>query len=250
MGILATSKLMWGNRIGKKNIACSSRGGTQMLRKTGSTLTVVLATVALVGQQTPTTPASAVASEFPVLMRQNIDAGKTPVGAKIEAKLVVATLWNGTVIPKDTIFSGEVTESGAKSATESSRLAIRIDSARWKNGSAPIQLYLTSWFYPPATMAPPDLSYGPTDAEHTPRKWNGDGPYYDPKSPVYQPSPGQASPLHPVPNTTNHRIPMKDMGCLRDTAGGLVITSKRSNIKIDKSTTYVLAASELLPSAK
>src|SRR5277367_862904 len=58
----------------------------------------------------PSSPATSVASvqEFPVTMRQNVKAGKTPVGTKIEARLTIATLVNGAVIPAGAIFSGEV----------------------------------------------------------------------------------------------------------------------------------------------
>lgn len=139
-----------------------------MFSKTIAVLTVVLGSVALVGQQTPAGHSATAGGEFPAVMRQNVSAGKTPVGTKIEAKLVVATLANGTVIPKDAVLSGEVTESVAKSASDPSRLAIRMDSVQWKDGSAPIKVYLTPWYYPAPTMTPQDLSYGPTDAEHTP----------------------------------------------------------------------------------
>ena len=98
-------------------------------------------------------------------------------------------------------------------------------------------------------MSPQKLSYGPTDAEHTPAKWNGEGPYYDPKSPAYQPSPSRDQDKNPaaVSNPSNHRILLKNVECLRAADGTVVITSRRSNIKIDKLTTYVLAASDLLP---
>jgi hypothetical protein len=89
------------------------------------------------GQQAPIAHSSAGAREFPVIMRQNITAGSTPVGAKIQAKLAVATLVDGVVVPRDAILSGEVTESVAKSATDPSRLAIRMDSAQWKKDRRP-----------------------------------------------------------------------------------------------------------------
>src|SRR6202162_3686572 len=137
-------------------------------------LSVILGSAALLcGQmlsgQTPSQPApiahsSAGAREFPVIMRQNVTAGVTPVGAKVQAKLAVATLVDGVVVPRDAILSGEVTESVAKSATDPSRLAIRMDSAQWKKGSAPIVLslaskvYLTAWYYPVAETRTQDLS--------------------------------------------------------------------------------------------
>jgi hypothetical protein len=42
--------------------------------------------------------------EFPVIMRQNITAGKTPVGTEVEAELVVGTMGDGAVFPKNEIF--------------------------------------------------------------------------------------------------------------------------------------------------
>lgn len=214
-----------------------------------SVLAVVLYSVALLAQQTPAAHSSMPGSEFPAVMRQNVAAGKTPVGTKVEAKLTVATLVNGTVIPKDAILSGEVTESVAKSGTDPSRLAIRMDSVQWKDGSAPLKLYLTSWYYPAPAMTPQNVSYGPTDADHTPRNWNGDGPYYDPKSPAYQPSPSRQKEKDSAPssNPSNRRLLMKNVECLRSGDGTVVITSSRSNIKLDKLTTYVLAPSNLLP---
>src|SRR6202521_4525131 len=148
-------------------------------------LTVVLGWVALLGQQTisqqtrsqptPTAPGPSGALEFPVVMRQNVAAGTTPVGTKVQAKLAVATLVDGVVVPRDAVFSGEVTESVAKSATDPSRLAIRMDSAQWKKGSTPVVLslapkvYLTAWYYPVAETRAHDLSdQSPDDAP----SWN------------------------------------------------------------------------------
>jgi hypothetical protein len=201
-----------------------------MLSKMSPVIAVVLGAIAFVGQQTPANPAT----EFPVLMRQDIIAGKTTVGTKVEAKLVLGTLLNGTVIPKNAILSGEVIESVAKSPTEPSRLAVRMDSVQWKNGSAPVEPYLTSWYYP-ARAITPDIADRPT-ASH-----------YDPTSPIYEPLPGSENSPRPVPNPTNRRVLMKNVEGLRRDDGGVVITSKIFNIKINKSTNYVLAASELLP---
>jgi hypothetical protein len=196
-----------------------------MLSKMSPVIAVVLSAVAFVGQQAPATPAT----EFPVLMRQDIVAGKTAVGTKVEAKLVLGTLLNGTAIPKNAILSGEVIESVAKSPTEPSRLAVRMDSAQWKNGSAPVELYLTSWYYRIAAITPD--TDAPTDS------------HYNPSSPIYEPLPGSENNSPPVPNPANRRVRMKNVEGLRRPDGGVVIISKISNIKIDRSTTYVLAAS-------
>src|SRR5260370_29066039 len=168
--------------------------------------TVVLGCVALLGQQTisqqtpsqptPTAPRPSGAREFPVVMRQNVAAGITPVGTKVQAKLAVATLVDGVLVPRDAVFSGEVTESVAKSASDPSCLAIRMDSAQWKKGSAPVVLslapkvYLTAWYYPVAETRAQDLSdESPDDASQS---WN-----HRNRPPTF-PAPN-ASPSHPFP---------------------------------------------------
>jgi len=215
-------------------------------------LIVVLGSAALLSQPTPVPPSSSAGREFPVTMRQNVAAGKTPVGTKVQARLVVATLVDSVVIPRDAILSGEVTESVAKSKTDPSRLAIRMDLAQWKNGSAPIKVCLTAWYYPVATMTPQDLSYEPPDAANSLKKWNGAGAYPDRNNPVSQQFPGpdtgkDSGPALPSPSSTisKHRVLMKDVDSTRNSDGAVTLTSKRFNIKIDKLTTYVLATGDL-----
>jgi hypothetical protein len=77
---------------------------------------------------------------------------QTPVGTEVQAKLVVGTMGDGAVFPKNATFSGKVIESVANTSTEPSRLAIRMDSVQWKDGSATVKIYLTAWIYP-TTMA-------------------------------------------------------------------------------------------------
>ena len=217
-------------------------------------LTVVLGSATLLSQPTPAPSSSPAGLEFPVIMRQNVAAGTTPIGTKVQAKLVVATLVDGVVVPRDAILSGEVTESVAKSKTDLSRLAIRMDSAQWKNGAAPIKVYLTAWFYPEATMMNQDLSYEPADAAHSLKHWNGAGTYPDPNNPASQPFPGRdtggdpgPAPPSPASSISKHRVLMKNVESTRNSDGAVTLTSKRSNIKIDKLTTYVLATGDLLP---
>jgi hypothetical protein len=197
---------------------------------------------------TPSTAATALAQVFPVVMEQNVVAGKAAVGSKIKAKLVAGTLVNGTVIPKNAVFSGEVLESQAKSSSAPSRLSIRFDSAEWKNGSIPTQLYLTRWYYPVTFEAGPDLQHG---AEQASRKWNGMGQYPAPNSPAYEPFPadsGQGSPAD-SPSLVNSSLPraMKDVESQRNSDGGIALVSKRSNLKLDKLTIYVFSGNDAPP---
>jgi hypothetical protein len=213
---------------------------------------LVLCSTTLLAQQTPAAPAPSGTHEFPVIMEQNVTAGNTPVGTKVRAKLTLATLVDGAVVPRNAVFTGEVIESVAKSATDASRLAIRMDSVQWKKGSAPIKVYLTAWCYPSMSMPGEDLQYGPPQSPS--KTWNGAGAYPDPNSPVYKPFPGGDSDTRSdsVPDTaasvtSHHRVVMKNVESARNSDGAVTITSRHSNIKLDKLTTYVLATNDLLP---
>ncbi|MFI5114665.1 MAG: hypothetical protein ACHP7J_05925 [Terriglobales bacterium] len=212
-------------------------------------LTVVFASAALLSQPAPAARSAPAGLEFPVTMRQKIAAGKTPVGTKVQAKLAVSTLVNGVVFPQDAILSGEVTESAAKSPTSPSRLAIRMDSARWTNGSAPIKVYLTAWYYPLATPMNQDLSSGLPDAANSPTRRTGAAfpGTRNPPSPFpgSEPDAGKDTEPRPASGISQHRVLMKNVEATRTSDGAVVLTSKHSTIKLDRQTTYVLAADGL-----
>jgi hypothetical protein len=201
----------------------------------------------------PAVSLSAAAMEFPVILQQKVVAGKTPVGTKVQAKLTLATLLAGVVIPQDTIISGEVIESAAKSSAAPSRLAVRMDSAQFKNGVTPTvipldpKLYLTAWYYPVAINQNP--SDGIPDAAHNPKPWAGGiYPGRNPNSPPLS-GPDAAPDTFPAPasGAANRRVPMKNIDSSSASDGVVTLTSTHSNIKLDKSTTYVLAPTDLRP---
>ena len=219
-------------------------------------LIVAACSVGMARQQAPAAPSPPTSTpssvtEFPVNLLQDVKAGKTPVGTKVQAKLLVATLVNGTVFPKNTVFSGEVTESVAKSATSPSRVGIRMDLAQWKNGSSPIKVYLTAWFYPVrAAMGGQQLSYGPPQSAT--KTWNGAGTYPDKNSPASQPFPSgdtsqsaESAPESTVYTLSKQRALMKDVESERKNDGTIAISSERFNIKLDRLTAYVLATGDL-----
>jgi hypothetical protein len=208
-------------------------------------------------QGRPEIPSSAAALEFPVVLQQKVMAGKTPVGAKVQAKLAVATLFDGVVIPQDAVLSGEVVESKAKSAADPSRLAIRMDSAQWKNGAAPTvipltpKLYLTAWHYPAAMTMNQNPSDGIPDAANNPKPLSAGGIYPGQRNPNSPPLSGPDASKDTFPTSTSniskHRELMKKIESTTGSDGTVILTSTHSNIKLDKSTTYVLAATDLLP---
>jgi hypothetical protein len=231
--------------------------------------TVVLASAALLGQATfgqttlsqakPTVPRATALLDLPIIMRQKVAAGKTPVGTMVQAKLAVATLLNGVVLPEDAILTGEVIESVAKSATNPSSLAIRMDSAQWATGVAHIKAYLTAWYYPLVTAAEDeDHSGDSTNAAANLKHWNGPG--YIPDSTVRfaqhvpnrntEDDKGPTAPTPPsVSSISKHRTLMKDIQTTSHSDGALALTSKQSTIKLDKTTIYMVVAG-VLQSAK
>jgi hypothetical protein len=206
-------------------------------------------------QQPAATSAAPGASEFPVIMRQNITAGKTQVGTRVQAELVIATMSNGTVLPRGAILTGEVTQSVAKSKSEPSRLSIRIDSAQWKGGSAPLKVFLTAWYYPEVAMPGQDISYQPPDAANSKRTWNGQGTYPDPGNPASQEKfPGRDGgkdsdngTLAPAYRISKHRTLLKHIEPARNSDGVITLSSSSQNIKINQLTTYVFANGDLVP---
>jgi hypothetical protein len=149
---------------------------------------------------------------------------------------------------------GEVTESVAKSPTGPSRLAIRVDSVQWKNGSAPIKVYLTGWSYPTRIDVDQGIASGPANASVAWKTGNGAGRHADSNSPISHPFPSSdkdgtadSGSTAPIAVTSDHRVMMKNVESTRNQDGSIVITCARSNIKLDKQTAYVLAAGELVP---
>lgn len=220
------------------------------------TLVLVMALASAFGQQKPASSSSSGPSsgarEFPVTMQQNVTAGKTPPGTKVQAKLEVATLVDGAVIPRNAVFSGEVIESVAKTKTEPSRIAIRMDSVQWKGSSAAVKMYLTAWYYPVHEQMGQDLQYGPQQSAKG--TWNGQGQYPDPNSKSYKPFPGSDTdkknstvPDTPNATTSNRRVPMNDVESASGADGTLTLISKRTNIKLDKLTTYVFSGDVTAP---
>jgi hypothetical protein len=199
---------------------------------------------ASIGQQTP--PASSspspVLREFPVVLQQNVETGKTPVGAKVQAKLAAATLFDGTVIPKNAVMFGVVVESEAKSAKDRARLAIRMDSAHWNGGWAPLKAYLMPLYYPTTAQAVPSLPNGSQD----PNSRTLDGEQSE--SPMQRPSPNNDSQVSQtaIPGTpiSNRPVRMKNVTLAPAADGGIALVSEHANVKLYKLTTYVFAADE------
>ena len=216
-------------------------------------LTLVLSSIVLLSQSIPAGPRSSSLLEFPAMMLQKVTAGATPVRTKVQAKLALATLVGRVVVPQGAILSGEVTESVPKSATDASRLGIRMDSAQWRNGSVTIKVYLTAWYYPKETPPPQDIPPDPDPRDNAairPRRRRGGGNPTYPNTSASAPGRGTGTDLAPAPPSpeqglSKYRVPMKNVEAARNNDGAITLISKRGNIKLDKETAYVLAGNPL-----
>jgi hypothetical protein len=177
------------------------------------------------GQQTnPTTGSVIGVQEFPVVFESSVTAGKTPVGTTIQAKLSIATLLNGIVVPQNAEFSGEIVVSQARTKNQPSRLSLRMDSVSWKNGSARVKVFLSDWFSP-RIPEPQYLQPGIT-------KSSVDG-----------------SPVSNLP-TSQHWEKMKDVDSEHASDGMVTLVCKQHTVKIYRYITYVLTTGDLAETVK
>ena len=200
---------------------------------------------ASIGQQKPPISSSGALHEFPLVLQQSIESGKSNIGTKVQAKLAVATTFEGTVIPRNAVFSGVVIESTPRSAKEPAKLAIRMETAEWKHGSSSITAYLLPLYYPATTQSVPN--FGDAPQESGPSTPDGAGPHSSSESPMRHqsfPTDGSQSAIPEVSTTSNRPVQIKNVTVALADEGGAALVSEHSNIKLFKLTTYVFAARE------
>jgi hypothetical protein len=198
---------------------------------------IVASSVGTWGQQEAGTASVIGVQEFPVVLQQSVTAGRTPVGTKIQAKLTMATLLNGTVVPQNAEFSGEVVLSQERTENQPSRLSVRMDSVSWKDGSVSVKAYVTNWFYPNLL-------------ESAQNSQSGSSLWHDPTSPVPGPSNEPSGPDATKLEKSQHREKIKDVDSERTGDGTVTLVSKEHNLKLDRSTIYVLTPGDLVPATK
>jgi len=184
--------------------------------------------------------------EFPLTLQQSFESGKAKIGARVQAKLAAATKFQGTVIPRNAVFSGVVIESTATGAKEPAKLAIRMEKAEWKDDSISLTAYLLPLSYSntsPSAQSLPNESPDPSS-----RTLNGAG--QDSNSPMHAPFPtndsqaAQAA-IPEAPMLSSRPVQMKNVAIALADEGGAALVSEHTNIKLYKMTTYVFAATEL-----
>jgi hypothetical protein len=194
-------------------------------------------------QQTPASPPT-VLREFPVILQQNVETGKTAVGAKVEAKLAAATQFAGTIIPKNAVLSIVVAESVAKSAKDKARLEIRMDTATWNGGWSPLKAYLMPLYYPLASQAGQSLPNGSaaSGGDEADQRTNSQSPMQR-QFPSNNSEAAQEATPH-IPTISSRPVRMKNVELAPAGDGGIALVSEHTNLKLYKQTTYVFAADE------
>jgi hypothetical protein len=199
---------------------------------------------ASVGQQSHQASPSPVLREFPVILQQSVEAGKSPAGTKVQGKLAAATLFSGELIPKNAVTSGVVVESESKRGEERARLAIRMNTVSWDGGWAPLNAYLMPLYYPATGQAVPNLPNESPDPDS--RTLNG--PNQSSQSPMSRPFPsGSENNQGAIPDVailSSRPVRMKNVVLEPTSNGGIALVSEHANIKLFKMTTYVFAAKE------
>ena len=200
---------------------------------------------ASIGQQSHQAPPPPVLREFPVILQQSVEAGKSPAGTKVQGKLAAATLFNGTLIPKNAVASGVVVESESKKGEDRARLAIRMNTVSWDGGWAPLYAYLMPLYYPATGQAVPNLPIESPDPDS--RTLNG--PNQASESPMSRPFPSGGSEANQgaIPDVailSSRPVRMKNVVLEPTSNGGIALVSEHANIKLFKMTTYVFAAEE------
>ncbi len=204
-----------------------------------------LCSAASIGQQSHQPSPTHVLRQFPVILQQSVEAGKSPAGTQVQGKLAAATLFNGELIPKDAIASGVIVESQSKKGEERARLAIRMNTVSWTGGWAPLNAYLMPLYYPASGQTVPNLPNESPDPDS--RTLNG--PNQSAQSPMSRPFPASDSESSQgaIPNVailSNRPVRMKNVVLEPTSSGGIALVSEHANIKLFKMTTYVFAADE------
>jgi hypothetical protein len=238
MGKLSAARLKMLQRL------CKLRAGLILLAG-------VSALLAQLPPPAPPPPPPQPSLEFPASLQTKIVAGSTAAGTEVHAKLTLATLVGGVVIPEDAIFSGHVEQSVAKTKDTPSLLKIKFESAKWKKGSAPLNLYLVSCYYPvefnnsttddrSGVHGDIGITMGGTPPPNSvPRSATGTSAI-GPMDASHQDNFPDTRSVGTLSEVSKHWVRMEKVDTVPSPEGGLQMTSADRTIKLDRNTIYLL----------
>jgi hypothetical protein len=222
--------------------------------KVGFGISITLWALTAIAQ--PTRPAAAVAQEFPAVFERKVVAGQVAQGSEFHARLKMATLVRGVVVPEGAELRGVVEESAAKSGDSPSRLKIHITQLKWGAGEMALDLYLTDHYDRELTpgnsmsaeQGKTDLPVKGTGSE--PSGWRNEGF-------TSRPVRGTPSSLRTIPlgsddfdkkNREPSAAPEKAAAAthgkldgiesVRDASGAILLTSRTHTIKLGRELVY------------
>lgn len=205
---------------------------------------------ALPAQQTPASQAAqpglpqiAPGSVIPVQLSKTIDSKKVKPGDEVAAKVTEdMTSQNGQVIvPKDTQVIGHVTEAQARTKQQKeSELAIAFDQAVMKNGTG---LHLPMSIQ--AVIAPAPPTSESQNAGQTASPPGGMGPGSMPSEPLPTDNPPEKNQRPPITGKTQGVVGFSNLNLAAagNTKDGSVISSTKSNVKLESGTLLLLRVS-------
>jgi len=196
-------------------------------------------------------PASA--QEFPAVLMQNVEAGKTAVGTVVNARLMIGTLAGGMVIPEGAVLSGVVEQSLAREGKVPTLLKIHMTKAAWKDHAIALSLYLSDQFYPARTGPSPEASDFDASksrmrgVEVQSRNIVGRGGVTAVTVVVNTPPKAVIEDTTQGGKTENRagatlgfagRVKLKGLAAVPDSTGGLAVISDSKKLKLDRATCY------------
>jgi hypothetical protein len=206
-------------------------------------LVVLFAAVAAFPQQQrPSIEGVAPGLQLPAHFAQKIEAGKTHVGSAVRARLEIATLINGQVVPRDAVLEGHVEESVARTPDGPSRLRVVMDSAHWKGGQTHFIAYLTNRYHPFVLHDRDDTATSPEDelpqASAPRRNRRQQNAMARARGSMdVRPADQRKATQDTLAGISPNRVPIANVRPVSTPTGAVTLTSDR-NIKLDKRTVY------------
>ncbi len=212
---------------------------------------VVLWALATTAQSSHVVPAGP--QEFPAILSQNIEAGKTAAGTAVSARLMIGTLAGGVVIPEGAVLSGVVEQSFVKMGKQPTRLKIHITQVAWRDRTLALDLYFSDQFYPQLAVQAPE----PTDFDASNSRMRGVD--VESRNIVGRGGVTAASivvntpPRATIEGATqsgrnghgsgamsgfSRRVKLKGLAAVPDGTGGVAVISDAKNVKLDRTTCY------------
>lgn len=212
-------------------------------------------------------PRIAPGSVIPVQLTKTVDAKKAKTGDEIEAKVTqdLKSVNGDVVVPKDTKVMGHVTGAQPRSKEQKeSQVGIAFDRAIMKNG-ADVTLPMSIQ----AIIVPPSANAGDNESPSQPSSAQGGGGMSPANNggrsagmgagtPAQAPSPSAAGADSPTKaqtgTTVNQPITANTQGVVGisnlhlstapNTTGGSIVTSEKSNVKLDSGTLMLLRVNQ------